>query len=218
MLSLFASAVLGYLLGSFPTAYLVVRWKASVDIRKEGSGNVGSLNSYLVSRSFWVGAAVLLIDLAKGALAVILAKTAHNGAFDPAVVAGCAAVIGHNYPAWLGFRGGRGLAPAAGVMLALGWPAVAAWLLLWAVAYAPLREVNAANAAASLAILILFLLLPGEWLESIFGGAASIWSVRAFGVILMVIVCIKLIEPVRDFVKMKQGHRSPQGPEENGRK
>jgi acyl phosphate:glycerol-3-phosphate acyltransferase len=216
LLSLFAPAVLGYLLGSLPTAYIIVRLKAGLDIRKAGSGNVGTLNSYVVSRSAWVGVAVLLLDCAKGALAVYLARKLFDGSFDAGAVSACAAVLGHNYPLWLGFRGGRGLAPAAGASLVLGWAIVPAWLLLWGVAYLPLREVNASNAAASVALLILGLVIPGEWLDWIFGVDASSPSARAFGVVMMSAICLKLIGPVREFVLNKEGRKPDPGPGKNG--
>jgi acyl phosphate:glycerol-3-phosphate acyltransferase len=216
LISLFASAALGYLLGSFPTAYVIVRFRQGIDIRKTGSGNVGTLNSYLVSRSAWVGVAVLLIDGAKGALAGYLGREFFSGSFDAGAVAACAAVLGHNYPLWLGFRGGRGLAPAAGAFLVLGWSVVPAWLLLWAVAYLPLREVNAANAVASAALLVLGLIVPGEWLVWAFGPAAPAASVRAFGVIMMCLICLKLIDPIREFVLKTKGRRNDSGPGTNG--
>lgn len=216
MRSLIASAVLGYLLGSLPTAYLLVRWKTRADIRESGSGNVGTLNSYQVSRSYWLGLAVLLIDLAKGALAVFIAQKTFGNGFDPAATAGIAAVIGHNYPLWLGFRGGRGLAPAAGALLVLGWPVVAAWLLLWGGAYLLLREVNVANAAASLALLALALILPASWLQELFGMDTSPWFMRAFGVILMGVILVRLIQPVREYWKRKSGRGPTKPTEANG--
>jgi acyl phosphate:glycerol-3-phosphate acyltransferase len=214
--SLIASAVLGYLLGSLPTAYLLVRWKTRADIRESGSGNVGTLNSYQVSRSYWLGLAVLLVDLAKGALAVFISQKIFGNGFDPASTAGIAAVIGHNYPLWLGFRGGRGLAPAAGALLVLGWPVVAVWLLLWGGIYLLLREVNVANAAASLAILALALILPTSWLQELFGMDASPWSVRVFGVVLMAVILVRLIRPVREYWKRTSGRGSPNPTEANG--
>ena len=118
VLPLIVAGVVGYLLGSFPTAYLMVRLKSRVDIRKAGSGNVGTLNSFMVTKSKGVGVVVLLLDLLKGVAAVTIAPL--FGASDPFLaqtVAGAAAVAGHNFPVWLGGKGGRGLATGAGVML-----------------------------------------------------------------------------------------------------
>jgi acyl phosphate:glycerol-3-phosphate acyltransferase len=209
--SLIASAVLGYLLGSLPTAYLLVRWKARVDIRESGSGNVGTLNSYQVSRSHWLAFTVLLLDLAKGAIAVLITRKIFGDGFDQASAACIAAVIGHNYPLWLGFRGGRGLAPAAGALLVLSWPVVAVWLLVWGGAYLIMREVNLANAAASFALLALALILPAGWLQELFAG--SPWSVRVFGVILMGVILMRLVRPVREYLNRKSG-RGPHHPTE----
>jgi len=109
--------IAGYLLGSVPTAFIAARIIRGQDIRRLGDENSGAANVYreLGSRA---GILVGVIDAAKGALAVLLAR-----AFDmsPVIVmlAGLAAVIGHNWPAYLGFRGGRGVSPTLGVLLVL---------------------------------------------------------------------------------------------------
>ena len=103
---------LAYLVGSIPFAYLVSRHRG-IDLRQVGSGNVGASN---VLRSSGVGAAVLamVLDGLKGALAVFVAQRLTSGAAAP-VAAGLASVLGHMYPMWLRFRGGKGVATAAGV-------------------------------------------------------------------------------------------------------
>src|SRR5512147_2237624 len=109
----------GYLIGSVPWAFILVRLRSNRDIRKEGSGNVGTLNSYVVTGSRKVGVAVLLLDLAKGFAAAEFGRMVGGGDFSTAAVGLLAAILGHNYPVWLRFKGGRGLAPAAGGMLAI---------------------------------------------------------------------------------------------------
>ncbi len=111
------SVVLAYLLGAFPTAYLVARWLRGIDVRRVGSGNAGALNVY--RQLGWRAAApVLLVDAAKGAAAASLARLL--GAPEEALyLAAVVAVVGHNWSLFLGFSGGKGVAPALGALLVL---------------------------------------------------------------------------------------------------
>src|SRR4030095_838419 len=105
------AVLLGYLTGSVPFAFLLAR-RAGIDVRFAGSGNVGAAN-VLRTTGTGRGVAVMALDVAKGALAVWLAHFSHAGAATTAV-AGTAAVVGHIYPVWLRFHGGKGVAVAAG--------------------------------------------------------------------------------------------------------
>jgi glycerol-3-phosphate acyltransferase PlsY len=118
----------GYLLGSIPSGYLAARWLAGIDLRQEGSGSTGATN---VLRVLGKGPAlaVFLVDVLKGTGAVLLAKvvlggTAFTGtALDAWVVgAGLAALAGHIWPIWLGWRGGKAVATGLGMLLGLAWP------------------------------------------------------------------------------------------------
>ncbi len=128
--------LLGYLLGSIPTAYIAGRLTTGKDIRRMGDGNAGARNAYC-ELGAKTGIAVGTIDAGKGALAVAIAGAA--GVSQPWVLlAGAAAVIGHNWPVFIGFRGGRGEATTIGVLLAVvtlpalivAAPAIAAHLIL----------------------------------------------------------------------------------------
>src|SRR5687767_2413687 len=101
--------VIGYAIGSLPIGYLVAQSAHGVDLRQVGSGNVGAANVYRTG-GLRMAIAVMLADAAKGAGAVFL-----GGGGMPGVAAGVAAVFGHIYPVWLGFRGGKGVATASGV-------------------------------------------------------------------------------------------------------
>jgi glycerol-3-phosphate acyltransferase PlsY len=108
-----AAALIGYAIGSAPISYLIVRAARGIDLRREGSGNVGATNVYRTSGAP-IAMTVLLVDIAKGVISVLVAGTA-----EAAAVAGTAAVVGHIYPVWLGFRGGKGVATAAGAFAVL---------------------------------------------------------------------------------------------------
>ena len=129
-----ALAAAGYLLGSLPSGYLVARAVRGVDVRTVGSGNVGATN---VARAAGVGPAlvVLLLDAGKGALAVLLARAVLPGAPFVQAVAGLGAFLGHVAPVWLGFRGGKGVATALGVLAILVPAAALAGVLAYALVF-----------------------------------------------------------------------------------
>lgn len=106
---LLPSILIGYVVGSLPIGYLVAHGAGGIDLRRVGSGNVGATNVYR-NAGLPTAIAVMIADMGKGAGAVLLA-----GGGTPAVAAGVAAVVGHIYPVWLGFRGGKGVATASGV-------------------------------------------------------------------------------------------------------
>ncbi len=123
-------AVIGYLLGSIPSGMILARVLGLGDLRSIGSGNIGATN-VLRTGSKGAAAGTLLLDATKGAVAVLLARWLAGE--DAAQLAGLAAFLGHCFPIWLGFRGGKGVATFLGVMLALAWPVgllcCATWLV-----------------------------------------------------------------------------------------
>jgi len=144
--------VLCYIIGSIPTAYLLVRSRSGKDITKEGSGNVGTLNSFQVTRSKAVGISVLIIDLLKGAVPVYLLIFVFNMEYQTAMLGACAVILGHNYPVWLKFKGGRGLAPGAGLFFVINFFVVIGWCVVWLILFAVKRSVLIANTAATFAL------------------------------------------------------------------
>jgi acyl phosphate:glycerol-3-phosphate acyltransferase len=122
-----AALLLGYLLGSIPFGLLLTRLAGAGDLRSIGSGNIGATNVLRTGRK-GLAAATLLLDLGKGAAAVLLAEAIWPGT---AALGGMAAFLGHCYPAWLKFRGGKGVATLMGVVLALHWPSGAVYALAW---------------------------------------------------------------------------------------
>jgi glycerol-3-phosphate acyltransferase PlsY len=110
--------VFAYLLGSVPMAYLITRWKRGIDIRKVGTGNVGSSNVFSSTSSKWLTLSVAVFDIGKGALMVWIAGLLGLNILMQGLV-GIAAIIGHNYPLFLNFHGGRGILTSLGVIAAL---------------------------------------------------------------------------------------------------
>ena len=155
MIGPIAAAAIGYLLGSIPWGLVLSRLAGHGDIRHIGSGNIGATN-VLRSGDKGLAALTLLLDAAKGMLAVAIGQRWGETA---ALSAAGAAVIGHMFPYWLGFRGGKGVATALGVMTVLVWPVALAAAFVWlAVAllcrYSSLAALVAVAAAAALAALV----------------------------------------------------------------
>jgi len=199
LLQLAGTALAAYLIGSFPTAYLLVRGKSGKDLRSEGSGNIGTLNAFEVTRSRRVGIAVLLIDLLKGALPVAIVHLT-GGGFLLGSAALLGVVLGHNYSPWIGWKGGRGLAPAAGASCALNPLILAIWGLFWLAAYFRSRDVHFGNLAATVLMPFLILLLPELISQGNFLEAGSVYHVVVLGFVLATIVFLKHIQPLRDLI------------------
>jgi glycerol-3-phosphate acyltransferase PlsY len=161
--SLWGWVVLGYLLGSIPFGYLLVRLTGGGDIRFKGSGNIGATN--VARTSGWsIGVATLLLDTAKGFLAVWLTEHFTGGNIRFMMFAGFAAILGHVFPVWLKFEGGKGVATAMGAFLAICWPALAAAAFLFLLVAVFWRYVSLASisAAAALPLLVYLLYAPGH--------------------------------------------------------
>jgi len=118
----------GYLLGSIPFGLILTRLTGAGDLRSIGSGNIGATNVLRTGRK-GLAAATLLFDLAKGAVAVVLAR--HFAGDGAAALGGAAAVLGHCFPVWLRYKGGKGVATLMGVALGLAWPIGLAYAVVW---------------------------------------------------------------------------------------
>jgi glycerol-3-phosphate acyltransferase PlsY len=146
----------GYLLGSLPFGLLLTRAAGGPDIRAIGSGNIGATNVLRTGRK-GLAAATLVCDMLKGTLAVLV--TAHYAGPEAALVAGFGAFLGHLFPVWLKFKGGKGVAVYIGVLLGLAWPAALIFGAIWiAVAAATRYSSLAALVASALTPLVVWFL------------------------------------------------------------
>jgi len=121
------AAIIGYLLGSIPFGLVLTRLAGYGDIRRIGSGSIGATN-VLRTGAKGVAAATLALDLLKGTAAVLIGWHWGEAA---ALVAGAAVIVGHMFPVWLGFRGGKGVATALGVLIPIAWPVALGAAVLW---------------------------------------------------------------------------------------
>jgi glycerol-3-phosphate acyltransferase PlsY len=197
-----------YLLGSIPFGFLIVKLVGGGDIRFRGSGNIGATN---VAREAGAlpGVATLLLDGAKGYFAVWLAGRVTNGNPRWMILAAVLTIVGHTFPVWLRFQGGRGVATGAGVFLPICWQAVLGALIVWLVVLAFWRYVSLASisAAASLPLLVYLLYAPGHAPpESISAGAS-------FAMLLIIARhrsnIIRLLRGTEPQFSFKSGPRSP---------
>ena len=143
-----AALVTGYLLGSIPFGLILTRCAGTPDIRSIGSGNIGATN-VLRTGSKALAVATLIGDTLKGTVAVLAAHAAFGP--DPALAAAAGALIGHIFPVWLKFKGGKGVATYIGLLIGLAWPAAVAFCLIWLAIAALTRYSSLGGLAASAA-------------------------------------------------------------------
>jgi len=141
--------VLAYLLGSIPVGWIVAKVFYRTDIRTKGSGNIGATNA-LRNFGTTVGIIVLLLDMLKGISAVLLAAHFFGGAHFMVAICGLLAILGHVFPVWLKFRGGKGVATAAGVFLALAPQSVGFAIAVFVIVVALSRYVSLGSILAAI--------------------------------------------------------------------
>jgi len=197
------SALIGYLLGSIPTAFIVLKFTNGIDIRKEGSGNVGTLNSYEVSNSKLIGIIVLFIDFLKGLLSVLIIKLFLDDLFLLQIISLLFAVLGHCYSLWLKFKGGRGLASAAGGIFILSPLVLVFWLIIWFLSYKIKKNIHLSNIFATIIVGLISIMFstvlnkftfPPADKSIIFGFSISL---------LMLIIFSKHLEPLKIIIQGK---------------
>lgn len=171
----------GYLLGSIPSGYLAGRWLAGLDIRREGSGSTGATN---VLRVVGKGPAlaVFLVDVLKGTAAVLLAKAVLDPFGAGVVLAGLAALAGHIWPVWLGWKGGKAVATGLGMLLGLTSPVGLACFGIFLAVLSLSRIVSLSSVVAALALPLLML----GWFAD--RGLGMVWPYLALALLTTVLV------------------------------
>jgi glycerol-3-phosphate acyltransferase PlsY len=160
---LWLTPLIAYLLGSIPFGLLVVKAFGGPDIRAIGSGNIGAANVTRNAGKF-AGILTLLLDAGKGYAAVWLAGYFTQGNIRWMMIAALCAVVGHIFPIWLGFKGGKGVATGLGVFLPICWQAVAAGVVLWlaVVIFWRYSSLGSVSAAVALPLFVYMLYAPGH--------------------------------------------------------
>lgn len=205
-LNFWLSISIAYIIGSIPSAYLLIKKKLDKNITEIGSGNVGAMNSYEVSGSKLIGIMVFLLDFVKGMAAVQLSKYLGWGSFEIMLFTAVFVVLGHNYSAFLKFKGGRGLATAAGAILVINPFTLILWLLMWIIAYYIIeKDIHLANIFASLISAILVFFAPYKFLSLInihFYFEESEYKI--FSSLICLLIFVKHINPLKELIERKR--------------
>jgi len=203
----FIELAVGYLIGSIPFGYIVSRWKHGIDIRKVGSGNVGARNVLEVTQDKSSGMLVLILDLLKGAVPVLVLLLLTR---NPAIPWVCfAIVLGHCYPVWLRFRGGRGLATAAGVLLVLSPAFLVLWLILYWLSSKIRAQVHLNSLIALVGVGLAAALLPLEFIgQSDLGmNLVSASVVKETVIFVFVVLLSRHLGPVLEYFRSSGDQR-----------
>ena len=184
-MDLIAAIAIAYLLGSIPFGLLLTRLGGAGDLRNIGSGSIGATNVLRTGRK-GLAAATVLLDAGKGILAVLLVARWLPGNEG---IAAIGAVIGHCFPIWLKFRGGKGFASAAGVCLALAWQVMAVGAVIWGATLALSRISSVASMVAVLAAPV----------------AAWLFALPAVATVLCVVAAIVIIQHRSNIARLRAG-------------
>jgi glycerol-3-phosphate acyltransferase PlsY len=188
-----------YLVGSIPVGYFLVRKKSDVDILESGSRRTGGYNAFVVTNSMVTGILVGVLDAVKGFLPVLAAGWIFPQSFLHAGIALLGAITGHNFPVWTKFKGGRGLATAAGGMFILGFSFTIIWCTIWVVAKVFLkRDILVSNLTAIILTPLLIWPLPWEWVSRFVGAQIDQWTFIFFSCILSMVLLLSHLDVVRD--------------------
>lgn len=197
------TVIAAYLVGSIPTAFLITRRLDGRDLRAEGSRNIGARNAYEVTSNKSIGFAVLLLDMLKGALPIGIVFLLGRSELIP--YAAAAVVLGHCYPIYLRFHGGRGLATAAAILLMVSPLLLAAWLLFYLISSVFRRNVHFQSMIATFGVVVIELVLYQDG----YGLAFSVLPALAvdpkllhYAVILIAAIIIsRHVQPVTEYLK-----------------
>jgi acyl phosphate:glycerol-3-phosphate acyltransferase len=171
MIAATIALVFGYLCGSIPFGIIVTRAAGAPDLRGVGSGNIGATNVLRTGRRD-LAAATLVGDALKGTVAVLVAS--HLGGEAAAIAAAVGAFLGHLFPVWLGFRGGKGVATFVGLLLAFAWPAALGFGLIWLAVAAASRYSSLSALVASAASPALAWYFAGAPVAALFAALAAV--------------------------------------------
>lgn len=194
------SSTIGYLLGSFPSAYILLKMSQGRDITKEGSGNVGAMNSFEVTNSKLIGISVFFIDFLKGFASTIIPVLIFPDEFIYPALSLLFAIFSHCYNPWINFKGGRGLATAAGGAAFMFPYLLVVWSVLWSIFYVMRKNIILANISST--VLSLFIVYGTSEVAVKYAFPQPVNS----GVLLMVssaaliIIFIKHIEPLKELI------------------
>ena len=198
------SSIIGYLFGSIPTAYLLLKKVKGIDITTSGTGNVGAMNSYEVTNSKLFGLIVLLVDFLKGLIPTLLVLYIFENSFIIASLAVMFAIFSHCFNPWLNFKGGRGLATAAGGSAVIFPFLLVAWIVFYLLVYLIKKDIHTANIFATVLSLISVLGFHDHVNKFANPQPVLVNELLLFTSAGLLIIFIKHIEPLKEIISNKQ--------------
>lgn len=201
--------VLCYITGAVPFAHILVKRRHKIKITDHGTGNVGAMNSYEVTKSKATGISVFLLDFLKGCIPALILTEILQLSLPLIILPLVLIVLGHNYSIFLKFKGGRGLATAAGIFLVINFLLVIVWCLVYIITFKIRKNIHIANVAATF-VLPFPLLIAGNFFYKFTYGAAPIGDVKLAMEFLFIlsssislIILLKHVQPVIELIKQK---------------
>lgn len=192
--------LISYLIGSIPTAFILMKLIKGIDIRKAGSGNVGGMNTYEVSKSKLLGFIVFLVDALKGFFAVLLTRNFFPDNFFIIGLSVFFVVLGHCYSIWIGFRGGRGLATAFGSTITFVPAAFIIWALIWIAVYFKSKHIHLGNIWATISTFILLIINFNFFKRFLYPPTNSFLEYAIIVLIILGLIFIRHLEPLKDIL------------------
>ncbi|MGA2298669.1 MAG: glycerol-3-phosphate acyltransferase [FCB group bacterium] len=195
--------IIPYLLGSIPSAWVLVKLTTGKDLRAIGTGNIGAMNSYDVTGKKWIGIVVFLMDALKGAIAVLLVRIFMHNDVMAVELAAFWVVLGHNLSIFLKGKGGRGLSTTAGAFILINPIVVIIWGIIWSLIMLRIkRNVHIANSVATIITPILLIFITDYFLKIFFFiPNMSRHDLVILTVCVCVVILIRHIKPLKDYFK-----------------
>lgn len=194
-----------YLIGSIPTAYIVLKFRHRLDVREHGTGNVGAMNCYDVTGSKSTGIIVLLVDLFKGLIPALVLLYVLKLNLYFTIIPLVLLVLGHNFSVFIKFKGGRGLATGAGVLLVMNF-----WIvILWLIFYFIMRKIKDNVHIATVIALVLIplalifgqdLIVPFSYGYGVFGKEITFTLLFALSSSIVIVILLKHITPIFELI------------------
>lgn len=197
------SSIIGYLFGSIPTAYLLLKITKGIDITNSGTGNVGAMNSYEVTNSKSIGIIVLVIDFLKGMIPALAVLYLLENSFFISSLAVLFAVFSHCFNPWLNFKGGRGLATAAGGSAIIFPFLLISWIVFYLLVFFIKKDIHIANIFATVLSLLSVLGIHSYVIQFAYPQPVLVNELLLFSSAALLIIFIKHIEPLKKIISKK---------------
>jgi acyl phosphate:glycerol-3-phosphate acyltransferase len=200
-LTILILTILFYLIGSIPSAFLILKLFHKIDITKEGSGNVGAMNSFDVSGSKKTGIFVFVIDFLKGLIPALIFIVFLKFDFEIVLLPLVALVTGHNFSVWIKFKGGRGLATAAGILVIFNFWIIIIWCVIYLITNLIKKNVHISNVIATILFPFVLLVMNSQGLSSSLYPGISNGIFNVFCSLLCFLILLKHFTPILSIIR-----------------